>query len=104
MRVVVLVVRRQGARAAHDLLVAAVAAGDVDPDGDRLLGLVGDHDTRALAALAFNGGGRGWERLRRGRGRAALGRLGSFAQPSRAPADGLEAALGLAFGMALLGR
>ena len=44
-----LVVGVQRARGAHDLLVAAVAPGDVDPHGDRLVGLVGDDD--ALADL-----------------------------------------------------
>ena len=42
--VVGLVVGVQRLRGAHDLLVAAVAPGDVDPHGDRLVGLVGDDD------------------------------------------------------------
>src|SRR6202042_3642916 len=50
---VALVVRVQGARAADDLLVSRVTAGDVDADGDRLVAFVGDDD-----ALAFLGGDR----------------------------------------------
>src|SRR5215213_8573330 len=46
---VALVVRVQGARAAHDLLVRRVTADDVDPHRDRFLALVGDDD--ALAHL-----------------------------------------------------
>src|SRR5882757_7261616 len=41
---VALVVRVQRARAADDLLVGAVAAGDFDLHGDRLVALVGDDD------------------------------------------------------------
>src|SRR4051794_16970163 len=46
---VLLVVRAQGARAADDLLVGRMAAGDIDSHRDRLLRLVGDDD--ALADL-----------------------------------------------------
>src|SRR6202020_1309798 len=51
VRVVGLVVGVQRVRGADDLLVAAVAPSRVDPHGDRLVGLVGDHDalTRLLA-------------------------------------------------------
>src|SRR5215218_938833 len=41
---VALVVRVQLGRAADDLLVSAVAAGDVDANGDRLVALAGDDD------------------------------------------------------------
>ena len=37
---------------ADDLLVAAVAPGDLDPHGDRLVGLVGDDDALAHLAVA----------------------------------------------------
>src|SRR5262249_20963257 len=46
---VALVVSVQRARAADDLLVSRVTAGDVDADGDRLVALAGDDD--ALANL-----------------------------------------------------
>src|SRR6185312_15550008 len=48
-RLVALVMRVQRARAADDLLVSRVPAGDVDADGDRLVAFVGDDD--ALADL-----------------------------------------------------
>src|SRR5215208_4652441 len=54
------VVGVQGARLAHDLLVLGMAAGDLDLDGDRLVGLARDH--AALPRLAARGaalGGRG---------------------------------------------
>src|ERR1700759_2329827 len=50
---VALVVSVQRARAADDLLVGGMAAGDVDADGDRLVAFVGDDD-----ALADLGGDR----------------------------------------------
>ena len=93
-----------GARAAHDLLVAAVTARDVDAHRDRLLGLVGDHDPLAHPARSLDGGMHRRERLRRGRGGAALGGLGAFLQAPRAAADGLRAALGDPLGVALLRR
>src|SRR6478609_5809841 len=68
VRVVVLVVCVHGARAAHDLLVAAVAPRDFDAHGDRLLGLVRDDDALAYAALALDRCMHGRERLRSGRG------------------------------------
>ena len=49
MRVVARVMRVHGVRGANDLLVPAVPARDVDPDGDRLVRLVGDDD--ALTGL-----------------------------------------------------
>src|SRR4029079_7358506 len=101
--VVVLVMRVHGARAAHDLLVAAVAPRDFDPDRDRLGGLVGDDDALAYAALALDRRVHRRERLRRGRGRAALGRFLAFADAARAALDGLLAALLLALGVAILG-
>src|SRR5688500_4708755 len=52
-RLVPLVVGMQRVRAAHDLLVHRVAPGDVDPDRDRLVGLV--RDDGALAHLAGDG-------------------------------------------------
>ena len=88
--VVALVVGVQRGRRAHDLLVAPVAAGDVDADGDRLVGLVGDDDAlahlRAAGAvlgrvrLAGPGSARAARRLRlraRGSGARAALRLRS---------------------------
>ena len=75
--VVALVVRVQRARGAHDLLVAAVAPGDVDPHGDRLVGLVGDDD--ALARLLLAGAVLA-RRRRLGAAVLAPRRLGAFAQ------------------------
>src|SRR5947208_2974849 len=49
---VLLVVRVQLARAAHDLLVLGMRLGRVDPHGDRLVRLVGDDDAAALLAPA----------------------------------------------------
>ena len=49
VRLVALVVGVERGRLADDLLVHPVAPGDVDPDGDRLVGLVGDDDALAHA-------------------------------------------------------
>ena len=50
---VLLVVRVELRRAAHDLLVLGVRLGRVDADGDRLVALVGDDDAAALLAPAL---------------------------------------------------
>src|SRR4051812_13996231 len=49
VRLVLLVVGMKRGRGAHDLLVGAVAARDVDPHGDRLVGLRRDHNALANA-------------------------------------------------------
>src|SRR5579884_3278052 len=102
VRVVGLVVSVQRARRAHDLLVAAVAAGHVDPHRDRLVGLIGDDD--ALAGLLTTGAV-----LTRSRGlglgsRPSCTRL--LARPGALDAPGLRlaATLGHALGVTLLGR
>src|ERR671917_1652376 len=51
-RLVPLVVGVQRGAGADDLLVHPVLAGDVDADGDRLVGLVGDDDAFAHLELA----------------------------------------------------
>src|SRR4051812_19845448 len=92
----------QRRRRAHDLLVAAVTAGDLDAHGDRLVGLVGDD--AALARLR-TARGLGVDRDRR-LGRRRLGLLGLLAFLD-APATallGLALALGEALGLTLLGR
>src|ERR1019366_882832 len=103
MGVVVLVVRVQGARAAHDLLVAAVAAGDVDAHGDRLGGLVGDHHALAPPPGALDRCVDRSQRLRGRRGGAALYGLGPFLQTTGTTAHGLAPPLGPALRVALLG-
>src|SRR6185312_2399782 len=102
--VVVLVVRVHRARAADDLLVAAVAPRDVDPHRDRLLGLVGDDDALADAARTFDRRVHGRQRLTRGLGRAAGRRFLLFRSAARAALDGLLAARLEPFGVAILGR
>src|SRR5689334_14942340 len=67
---VALVVRVQLGRAADDLLVSAVAAGDVDADGDRFVALAGDDDP--LSHLGRVGLALG----RRRTGAGAVSRLG----------------------------
>src|SRR6516165_7333611 len=97
--VVGLVVGVQRARDADDLFVPPVAPGDVDANGDGLVGLVGDD--HALAGLLPPGpvfARRG--RLRDG---AALARLLACAGALDAPQLGLLAPLGDALGVALLG-
>src|ERR1700749_4482863 len=57
---VALVVRVQRARAADDLLVGRMTAGEVDADGDRLVAFVGDDDALAdLGGHRLALGGRG---------------------------------------------
>src|SRR6201994_4209263 len=81
---VALVVRVQRARAADDLLVGRVPAGDVDADGDRLVAFVGDDD-----ALAFLGG----DRLALDRRRAGAGLVLGFLRGAFfAPRVGLDLA------------
>ena len=64
-------VQRRGG--AHDLPVGAVRAGDLDADGDRLVGLVRDDHALADARLALRLGlDRRCRGLRRGRRRAPL--------------------------------
>src|SRR6185312_10136144 len=87
----------------HDLLVAAMAARDVDSHGDRLLGLVGDDDALAHAAAALDWRVDGRQRLGRRRSRPALGGFGAFLQAPCAPALGLALALGHPFCVTLLG-
>src|SRR3954454_17606888 len=102
-RVVALVVGVQLRRGAHDLPVAAVAAGDVDAHDDRLVGLVGDHD--ALAHLRPAGAVLGRLRgLRRGLRGAALGGPRLLTLAVGAAQLGLLLAGGAALGVALLGR
>ena len=87
MGVVGLVVRVQRRRAADDLLVAAVTAGGFDPNGDRLVGLVGDDEP--LADL----------RAARGRARPAIGLGGP--RSARTSGLGLVAAARALRGLAL---
>src|SRR5262245_66527638 len=107
MGLIVLIVSVQRAGAAHDLPVAAVGTGHIYSHGDRLLGLVGDHDALALPALAFH------RRMhwRQGRGAgcsralAALGTSGGFGAFLRAPCaapNRLLATLGQPLSVALL--
>src|SRR2546423_12171909 len=101
--VVARVVRVQRRRRAHDLLVAAVPAGDLDADGDRLVGLVGDDPAEALLRAP---GGRlmdGGERRLGGPGRGRLGPLALLGAPAAALV-GLALALRVAVGLALLRR
>src|SRR6185312_5628583 len=78
---VALVVRVQRARAADDLLVGRVPAGDVDADGDRLVAFVGDDDAladlgRDRVALGGHRAGAGFVvGLQRGAFLAPFGRL-----------------------------
>src|SRR5271166_836176 len=102
--VVVLVVGVHGARAADDLLVAAVAAGHVDPDRDRLLRLVGDDHALANPAGALHGGVDRSKRLGGWSGGAALGGLRPFAESAGPAPERLLAALLHALGVALLRR
>src|SRR4029077_12908855 len=105
MRIVVLVMRVQGARAAHDLLVAAMPAGGVDANGDRLVGLVGDDDslTHLAHALGLCVHWRQW--LPHGTTAVAGGRsFGAFLQATSTAAGRLRLALGYARGVALLRR
>src|SRR5918992_1510076 len=71
---VLLVVSVQRGAGADDLLVHAVLAGDVDADGDRLVGLVRDDDALAHLELAA-GLGLGRWCLRPGLAGTALARL-----------------------------
>src|SRR3954447_15038902 len=91
---VALVVRVQLGRAADDLLVGAVTAGDVDADGDRLVALARDDDS--LTNL-------GRVRLALGRRRAGTGgALGFDRSPLFAPQLRLALALRCPFGFPLL--
>src|SRR5580700_3563150 len=92
-----------GARAAHDLLVTAVPARDVDADGDRLGSLVGDDDALAHPAGALDGSVHGRERLAGRCGGTTLSGLGAFLQASGTAADSLDLALGHPLGVAVLG-
>src|SRR5256885_14102489 len=100
--VVVLVVRVQRARAAHDLLVAPVAARNVDPHDDRLLALVRDHYALAHLALALRARLDGGE-LPGSSGRGLAGGRGAPLPPARPPPSRPYAAAGRAVGVALLG-
>src|ERR1700726_902723 len=103
-RVVGLIVRVQRARASDDLLVATMAACDIDSNGDRLRSLVRDHDTLPHSPLALprwvNRG-----KLSRGstRGRPLFG-FRAFAHAPHASTRSLPRALGATLGLALLGR
>src|SRR6187551_811137 len=94
-RLISLVVSVQGAGAAHDLLVSRVAPRRVDPDRDRFLTLVGDHD--ALSHL----GGVGVMYSRRSSGSRSLLSLGG--SPLLAPLGGSPLTSLQALGLALLG-
>ena len=84
-------------RPADDLLVAAMAPDDVDPDGDRLVGLVGD-DGAELDLLRPGDavGGR--------RALAGLSALAALRGADAAPLGRLGGTLGRALGGAVLGR
>src|SRR5205807_3504238 len=97
-RLLALIVSVHRARRAHDLVVAAVAAGRVDPDRDRLGRAIGDD--HALAGLELAG------RMlaRRGFLDLALTRACLLARPQPGPPPDLALAppLGVALGLALL--
>src|SRR4051794_4394466 len=96
---VVLVVGVQRLRRADDLLVAAMPAGGLGADGDRLVGLAGADAPLAdlRAALGVRDGlGR--------RGLGTLGALGLLLGPAPPALGGELLAALLALGLALLGR